>query len=132
MIMLNEIQDEPTQAADDTPQRRLFTMHIDFIATDESDACTQAGNYAEAMGMLRTEIIAEQVRVSPLCGCSGSFPVYCRTPGPDRRDICVMLVGHQGVHRGHLGPTKLWEDGDVPRHATRLPSPVPLEVAIAP
>lgn len=110
------------RAADDTPQRRLFTMHIDFFANDESDARTQAEMYAEAMGLLRTEIIAEQARVSPGCGCSGSFPVYCRVPGPDPRDVCLMLVGHRGAHGGDAGPTESWVDGDVPRHATRLPS----------
>lgn len=93
---------------------RRFTLHVDFLATDDRGALNQAEAYVEALNLLRLEIDGYTARVSRDGGWTASMPVYCGAPGPDPTDVCTERAAHPPPHSGP-GITGRWNDGDLPR-----------------
>lgn len=90
---------------------RFFTVHLGFEAADLSVARELAVAYAEALSLLRPELVLGAAAVSPAVAWHRAERLFCGVPGPDG-ERCADVVGHPGFHHapglGGLG----WGDGE--------------------
>lgn len=91
-----------------------FTLHVDFLAPDQSAALDLAETYAEALNLLRLEIDSYTTQVTADGTWTKPTPVYCGAPGPDPSDVCTRRNGHHHTHHGP-GTTPEWTDEQIPR-----------------
>jgi hypothetical protein len=93
---------------------RRFTFHVDFMAADEESALHQAEAYAQGLLHLRGEVDSLTSRVSADGDWLATTTVFCGAPGPAPGDVCLDRTAHAGWHHGP-GPSRRWQDEDVPR-----------------
>ncbi|RIV35624.1 hypothetical protein [Micromonospora radicis] len=92
------------------PDRR-YTAHLGFVAPDLAAARETAVGYAEALSLLRPELVLGGCALSPADGWQRAERLFCGAVGPDA-ERCVDVAGHPGFHHAP-GPGGLgWGDGD--------------------
>ncbi|MGC5052722.1 hypothetical protein ACLQ2S_14845 [Micromonospora sp. DT48] len=90
---------------------RHFTVHLGFVAADLVAAREVAVGYAEALSVLRPELMIGASALSPADAWQRAERLFCGAVGPDS-ERCVDVAGHPGFHHGP-GPGALgWGDGD--------------------
>ncbi len=100
---MSDVDMPQIESDDDRPGLRPFTLHIDFLAADDHQACQQAVTYAEGLNQLRPEVDGYTARVSPAEAWSQVTAVFCGAAGPHDMDMCVDAAGHGGLHHGPGG-----------------------------
>ncbi|SCE96351.1 MULTISPECIES: hypothetical protein [Micromonospora] len=92
------------------PPRR-FTAHLGFEADGPEQARDLAVAYAEALSLLRPELVLGAAALSPADAWHRAERLFCGAPGPDG-ERCADVAGHPGFHHA-AGPGGLgWGEGD--------------------
>ncbi|MER6596703.1 hypothetical protein ABT214_33605 [Micromonospora purpureochromogenes] len=92
------------------PPRR-FTAHLGFEADGPEHARDLAVAYAEALSLLRPELVLGAAALSPADAWHRAERLFCGAPGPDG-ECCADVAGHPGFHHA-AGPGGLgWGEGD--------------------
>ncbi|WP_346538675.1 hypothetical protein [Micromonospora sp. DPT] len=92
------------------PPRR-FTAHLGFEADGSEQARDLAVAYAEALSLLRPELVLGAAALSPADAWHRAERLFCGAPGPDG-ERCADVAGHPGFHHA-AGPGGLgWGEGD--------------------
>ncbi|NJP34740.1 hypothetical protein [Micromonospora thermarum] len=90
---------------------RFYTVHLGFTAAGGSVARELAVGYAEALSLLRPEVVLGAAALSPADAWHRAERLFCGAFGPDG-ERCVDVAGHPGFHHAS-GPGGLgWGDGD--------------------
>ncbi|MFJ8690102.1 hypothetical protein [Micromonospora wenchangensis] len=101
---------QPLLARPRRPSRR-FTVHLGFTADGPEHARELAVAYAEALSLLRPELVLASVALSPADAWRDAERLFCSAVGPDG-DRCADVAGHPGFHHAP-GPGGLgWGEGD--------------------
>ncbi|MEU5791744.1 hypothetical protein ABZ754_28955 [Micromonospora purpureochromogenes] len=90
---------------------RRFTAHLGFEADGPEQARDLAVAYAEALSLLRPELVLGAAALSPADAWHRAERLFCGVPGPDG-ERCADVAGHPGFHHA-AGPGGLgWGEGD--------------------
>ncbi|TDC39447.1 hypothetical protein [Micromonospora sp. KC213] len=90
---------------------RHFTVHLGFAADGPEQARELAVAYAEALSLLRPELVLAATALSPADAWHRAERIFCDAVGPDG-ERCADVTGHPGFHHAP-GPGGLgWGEGD--------------------
>src|SRR6476660_5941347 len=81
----------------DPAHGQLFTLRLTFEAGSHQQAKELAARYAEALSLMRTEVLMFSAQVSEVRTGSEPEQVFCRTTGPYGL-TCTGIAGHFGWH----------------------------------
>ncbi|MEU7982355.1 hypothetical protein AB0B63_27960 [Micromonospora sp. NPDC049081] len=92
-------------------QPRHFAVHLGFVADGPEQARELAVAYAQALSLLRPELVLASAALSPAGSWRAAQRLFCHVVGPDG-ERCVDVAGHPGFHYAP-GPGGLgWGEGD--------------------
>lgn len=92
----------------DPAHGQLFTLRLTFEAGSPQQAKELAARYAEALSLMRTEVLMFSAQISEVRGGGEPEQVFCRTTGPYGL-TCTGIAGHFGWHNAAAsGPS--WSD----------------------